>query len=397
MNPRILFVVSGAYGDLALAVSFVFGQDFSGETAIALRPKPYRLNRDSLPLQTYRFNSAKDIIRATIMWEARIVFLLSGYGLPVEGLTSPSELGRLVKDLRNRNCCVVTSDPFLGSASTVMESEVLDMLPPAEGWVTKLFFSHLARRFTRNLNRASNSLSDVIHLYPGPTDNIPNRSRVQRISFFNPELAKRDPAWEGSGERLKKTGSGRSTEKAWLFIIAPSDVSIQQRKWGVSGFANQLVHMLEQTREAERSPVLLGPSSLIRKVKSVLPTTFEPELMTFCSFTEFSRRLLDAEYTFFWNIFSCSAAFMRLARKLPVIYFNKGHVAQFSNLVYEDGVRCYFGGCEPRQIDHQDFSKAALDEVVSKQKPAVDALLEYWKGSPTPRQVIDRLLEGPAM
>jgi hypothetical protein len=396
MGPRILFVVSGAYGDLTQAVSFLFGQKFSSETAVALPPKLYRLNRSSLPIQTYRFSSAKDIIRATVEWKARIVFFLSGYGLPLERVMSPSEVRPFMEYLHKQNCRVVTSDPFLGSASKISVSDILGMLPLPDGIVSSFFFLHLARRITRKLHQASNSLRDVVHLYPAPTDEITNRDRVQRISFFNRELSRRNPAWESVDHRSKITASGKPTEKTWLFMLAPSDATIQERKWGATTFANQLAHIMEQTRAAGRRPVLLGPSWMIKKIKRLLPATTDPDLLTFCAFTEFTRWLLNAEYAFSWNIFSCSAAFMRLPRRLPVIYFDKGHVAQFSKLIYEDGVRCYFGGWEPSQIDQREFNKAVVDKVASEQGPALDALLEYWNRSPTPQQVIDRLLDGTA-
>ena len=396
MGNRILFVVSGAYGDLTQAVSFLFGQAFSGDTAVALPPKLYRLNHSSLPIQTYKFRSAKDIIRAAVEWKARIVFFLSGYGLPIERVMSPSEVRPFMEYLNEQNCRVVTSDPFLGSASKITVSDILGMLPQPDGIVSSFFFLHVARRIAKKLLQASDALENVVHLYPAPTDEITNRGRVQRISFFNRELSRRDPVWESVDHRSKFTASRRSAEKTWLFMLAPSDATLQERKWGAAIFANQLAHMIEHTRAAGKRPVLLGPSWVIKKIKRALPAETEPDLLTFCAFTEFSRLLLNAEYVFSWNIFSCSAAFMRLPRRLPVIYFDKGHVAEFSRLVYEDGVRCYFNGWEPSQIDPREFDNEIVAKVASEQGPALEALLAYWNRSPTPQQVIEQLLNDPA-
>ena len=81
----------------------------------------------------------------------------------------------------------------------------------------------------------------------------------------------------------------------------------------------------------------------------------------------------------------------RLICKRPVFFFDRGHVAQFNRKIYQDGIQCYFGGWEPTQVTPQDLDPAVLTELSASQGRAVDGLLEYWSGSPTPEQVIDHV------
>jgi hypothetical protein len=226
-----------------------------------------------------------------------------------------------------------------------------------------------------------------------PIDNLVNHGRLKRTCFFNPGLMRRDSEWDDPAGGDETQAHVNLSERTWLFVLSSDDVSVQQYQWGRAKFAHQMVHLLEQTRAARRRPVLVGPPSFIKNVRRALPSSLECELVQFCSYREFASRLVSAEYAFYWNALSCSAALVRLVRRLPVFFFARGHVAQISKEIYADGLRCYYGGWEPTQLERGELDPDVLAVLAADQRRAVDALLEYWGHAPTPRQLIDGLLQ----
>lgn len=391
LKPRLLFAVSGAYGDLALAVSFVHGQEFAERTTFLLPEGLYEANRAGLPVETRPYRSVEELLRAAREWRSDLVFLLSAYGFPVEGLCPPEGVGHFIEYLRKEGRRVVTTDPLLGAASTVTREEVLRMLPLPTNWLHEVVVMRRnAGRIARSFELTARILRDTIHLYPGPTDALENPAGVRRLSFFNPELTRRRREWEGPSGGQQPAPAG----DVWLFVVASNDVALQQRGKPAGSFAGEMLRLFEQTQEAGRRPVLVAPSWFIQELEGVLPDSVQVELRPFCSYREFSSWLLDAEYAFFWNTFSCSAVHGRLARRLPVFFFARGHVAQFSERIYEDGLRCYFGGWEPTQLDPGAIRSRELAILATRQRGDVEAVIGHWKASPTPAQVVEQVL-GP--
>ena len=387
--------MSGAYGDLALAVSFVYGQEFSTRAAFALPERLHDANRDGLPVQAYPYRSVEDILRAARTWDAAIVFLFSAYGFPIERLCAPLGVRHFVDFLqRDERRRVVTSDPFLGSASIITKAAVRQMLPAPRDWLHDLLVVRPnARRIARELDGVASALQGIVHLYPAPADFLENATGAPRISFFNPELPHQHPEWEDPSARHAASRDEPSSKGTWLFVLAPNDVALQQKKAGADGFVSDLLRMFQQTGDAGRRPVLIGPPPLLEQLAGNLPTSLAAELVGFCSYREFSTRLREAEYAFFWNVFSCSAVFGRLVRGLPVLFLDQGHVARFSKKIYEDGLRCYFQGWEPTQVKQGALDAHVLAELASEQARSVERVTAYWRQSPTPEQVIERILQ----
>jgi hypothetical protein len=392
MDPRLLLVVSGSHGDLSAAIAFVYGQEWAGNAAVALPDKLYHLNRGRLPVHVYRYASVEDIVQAAVTWEARVVIFLSAYGFPIERLTTPAGVQQLVRRLRDENCRVATTDPFLGSASAIVEDDVREMLPPVPGWLFRPLLGRLARRITRALKESHDVLRDVTHLYPMPVDGIIDRTRLRAVSFFNPEVTRRHRGWEDTTEKHTAPSARRPS---WLFVLGPNDVFIQQRKGGLRRFQKRLMAMFEQAAGAGRRPQLVAPELFMAKLARVLPAGSATQLVPFCSYPEFTTRLLDAEYAFYWNAFSCSAVLVRMVKKLPVFFFDQGHVARFSRRIYEDGVRGYYGGWQPSTLPSEHLDPAALVDLAAEQNRKVDELVAYWGRSPGPRDAINLLLSAP--
>lgn len=385
MGSRLLFVVSGAYGDLSLAVAFLVGQELSSNAALALPPRLYELNHQTLPIPVHRYASSDDILAAAS--GAAIVVFVSAYGLPIERVVSPDGLGLLIQRLRANGCRVATTDPFLGSASTVTAAQIRGMLPPGGSLLDRIVYRRGARRIVTSLNAASVALHDVVHLYPAPTEAIARVGGLRRMSFFNPRLVQDDPVWDAP-----PAGSSPGALPTWLFVLAPNDLAIQQRKWGHGDFLRRLGRMFQCAYEAGRRPVLIAPGSLLDELAADPGQPAAVDLVPFASYREFSARLRAAEYAFYWNLFSCSAYALRLARKRPVLYFDQGHVAQFGAVIYQDAVQCYFGGYQPTQRQHGELRAEELPELAREQRRAVDGLIAYWRQSLTPREVVDAML-----
>ena len=388
-DPKVLFVISGSYGDLSAAITFVYGQQWAGAAAVALPNSLYRLNHGHLTVQTYRYETVQDILSAARVWEARVVIFLSAYGFPIERLTSPSGVRDLVLRLRDQGRCVATTDPFLGSAPSIVAADIREMLPSGPGWLFKPLLGRVARRVARVLHETSEVLRDVTHLYPVPVDGIVDNAPIRSVSFFNPETTRRHREWEPPAGHGEAPGLAPPT---WLFVLAPSDLFIQQRRGGTRRFVGRLVNMFRQTHEAGRRPVIVGPPSLLKLLARPRARPSEAELVPFSSYPAFETRLLDAEYAFYWNAFSCSATLVRMVKKLPVFFFDQGHVARFSRRIFEDGVQGYFGGWQPSTLPEEHLEPAALEALAAAQTGKVEELIRYWSRSPDPRQAVDLLL-----
>src|SRR5688572_28527517 len=138
MDARILFVVSGSYGDLAQVMYFCEGQPFTSRTAVSLTRQLHEANHDSLPIRSYPYGSIDDILAAAADWEADIVVFLTAYGLAFEGLTTVEGLRAMVQRLREGGSHVVTTDPFLGLAPATRTMDVFRSVPSVTGWKMKL-------------------------------------------------------------------------------------------------------------------------------------------------------------------------------------------------------------------------------------------------------------------
>jgi hypothetical protein len=148
---------------------------------------------------------------------------------------------------------------------------------------------------------------------------------------------------------------------------------------------------LEQTSLAGRQPVLVAPPDLVSDL-SERPLG-NVELVPFCPFPQMIARLVDAEYAFYWNVFSCSML-VRLAMGRPVFFFDRGHMARAIEPMYEWGLRFHFGDWRPVALDtNQPLTAENLDEMARVQRAELDAIRRKWAKSPSPQDLVDRLMD----
>jgi hypothetical protein len=237
----------------------------------------------------------------------------------------------------------------------------------------------------RSFSRIARTFADVTHLYPVPTNGL-SVDNVRRISFFNPRIVTSDG----------RPGGGNAAgprEPSWLFILGASDLKCQLMLLsGSDNTASVVARLLEQTRREGRRPVLIAPPPFIDNLSRRLSAEVDAELLPFCSYAQFTSRLLDAEYAFYWNTLSCSIL-LRLSNGLPVFFFDQGHIARLLKPCYEAGVRCWYDGASPNIRDARERLDAGeLAGLVSEQQADMQAVRAYWRRSPAPGEVIDGLL-----
>lgn len=385
-EARTLFVLSKDYGELAMAMLFLHGQELATRAVLMLPEPVYGANKDSLPASTSLYATLQDILGVVDSHEPDLVFLFSGYLLSHDRLLSPPSLEVLVRRLRERGCGVVTSDPFVGLASHLTLSQLdsrmlVSRRPLPVRWIVRLGVHLLARH--RRIVRVP-ILEHVIHVYPTSTLARGSENGVRSASFFNPNIVL--PADESWGP------SDRGSAKNWLFVLSSTELEVQHQLLGTRAFTRVVAHLLHQALDAGRRPTLIGPPSIVEILRRGLPADRDLEVISFCSHVDFVARLLEAEYVFYWNVFTCSL-FQRLANERPVFFFDRGHVSRTIEPFYQVALSFHFGNWMPTYLDQRrQLDPRALAELAEQQKPAMRAVRERWQASPTPAQLVDELL-----
>ena len=95
------------------------------------------------------------------------------------------------------------------------------------------------------------------------------------------------------------------------------------------------------------------------------------------------------------NLFS-NSLLARLANRLPVAFFDRGHLAHAMPALLDLGLKIYFAGAElVLQDQWQELMLDALATHAARQDQALEAAIENLRRSPTPRELIDRLSAAP--
>jgi hypothetical protein len=380
---RSLFVISNDHGELALALFFLQGQAFAPRSSLLLPDRLYAINKEVLSIDTGHYSSVEDILEWVRIHEPELVFLFSGYLLTINRIFSHREVERLVQSLVDRGIGIVTSDPFLRLASKVTPWQIrVDV--PQRSWL-RFFPGRLERELSRDLVRVSHILQDVTHIYPGLSVGLTRAEQRRSVTFFNPTIA------EGSAARIpaSRARPAHGALKSWLFILAATDLRWQRRVWGEQRFTRMITRRIEQTLLAGRRPVLVVPPDLIKGLSK--EASRNAELVPFCPFPEMISRLIEAEYAFYWNVFSCSML-VRLARGQPVFFFDRGHMARVIRPIYDWGLRFHFGNWSPVFLDaNEPLTPERLAKLALTQQGGFEAIRRKWQMLPSPQDVVDRL------
>src|SRR5450432_2231657 len=114
-SPKLLVIVTAAFGELFMANYFVSGSAFP--VVFALCDAHFGLNYAGLPGRTHRYGDLADLLSIVEEESPQVVCMFSGYLLVHDHLLDQEGLDRFLEELLRRGIKVVTSDPFLGMAS----------------------------------------------------------------------------------------------------------------------------------------------------------------------------------------------------------------------------------------------------------------------------------------
>ena len=351
--PRLLFVLDNDFGELTTVKFFVLGQELAGRSTLLLPERLYVHNGDAIPGRTEQYGSVDDVLEVVDRQQPDIVFLCSGYLFWAHLAFMPDDLVRLIDQLRERGCRIVTADPFMGMLSKqdprtlirfegskehAKELAAVAHLPQAVEEVTRSKRA-LDEQAWAVLRQSEQILRDTYHLYPSYCDVAEDdmaETDARNIAFFNDRLLL--PARPGGTATPEAAGPPH-----WLFILATADCDIQVAAEGDAGFVDIVASKLVETRAAGRRPILIGPRAFIDELIQRMPTAEGIDILSYCPFTQFLSLLLSAGQVFYWNVVSHSLL-IRLYNQLPIVLFDRGHLIRTAPAIYDRIVGWYYQG-----------------------------------------------------
>lgn len=373
-TAKLMFVLSNDYGELSNALYLVRGGSF--ETVLLMPDRLYALNKDGLPVPTRRYNALSEVIAAVEEEKPDIIFLFSGYLYTINNIFSLEALQLLVRELRARNCRIVTSDPFLGLMARIDDGTFNDR-HPAKPWLSHLFSQVFA------------VLQDVPHLH---LVDIGTRANVASVSFFNPNLVLTGPGQSDRAEGLcRQLGIG-APEHVWLFVLSSEDYGHQASVHGRAQFDELLIGRLWQAVLAGRQPVLIAPQPCIASLRNrgALPET--AILLPFCRHDHFTSLLAAAEHAFYWNIFS-NSVLVRIVNYRPLFFFDRGHMVYAINPLFALGMKYYYAASElPFLAPEQALVPEELSRLALRQEQTLEPARTHFRRSPAPQEMVKRIL-----
>lgn len=356
-SGRLLFVISGDYGELSNALYLLAGQPFVGQSTIALPQSLYAANAATLPCTAVQYNNVDDLIQLVENERPAVAFLLSGYLFSFSSPVTVEDLDRLVGTLRRHGARIVTSDPFLGAMGR------------AE---TAAYLARLHEPFPRSYD----VLKDVVHFYPAPCSRL--ACSVTAISTFN-------------AQPNETVNHPDITEPFWLFVLSKIEYAAQVNKYGAEVFAADVSRRLADASRLGRQPVLIAPAPLVDAVRECSEAPADAVLHAFCRHDLFTWLAVRAEQAFYWNLFSNSIV-VRFGNSRPPFFFDIGHIGQVPWL-YELAVENYFLGWRPVCLDHRrELTPELLNLWSSLFKQEVTRVRDHFRSSPPPSATIAALL-----
>jgi len=373
MTPRrVLMIVSDDYGELSNAVCLALGSRFS--TQLLLTEKLLALNPDVLPAPAQAYCDVGDVIRVAQDSRPDAAFLLSGYLYAAHGVLRPEDTQTLVAELGALGIVVATSDPFLGMMSD-MRNLPLDA-------------QKQQRTLLAALGAAGQTLQDVWHLYPvAPDGQRPRR----RAAFFNPRMLVSDGDRTTMRNGLALHLPLDLDRPRWLFALAAEDYAVQLQLMG-ERFHELLVERLEDAHRQQRQPVLIAPEACAEALRARVERFPSVLLLSFCNHGTFLGLLLEAEHAFYWNVFANSVP-SRLSNRLPVCFFDTGHMARTLPQLLNTGLSTYYPGARLPLLDlAMPLVDAALAELARSEIDSLALAHARLCAGATPDALLERIL-----
>ena len=393
-KPRLLFILDNDFGELTTVMYLLLGQENSDHFMVLLPDRLYQANREAFPQRTFCYHSIEELQQTVDAFSPDIVFLCSGYLYSMHDICSNEALGAFVDWLVERDCKVVTADPFLGVLSQQPVSSLISIdVPDADDLdLPAHVFQHLERvkkeqdeQIIEQLAAAERVLRDHLHLYPAhvsPGSAGANAINQREIAFFNPNLLYKASLEPEEG-----------TKPHWIFILSSTDLDAQLMFEAVRGFSKIVARLLKQAIAFGRRPIFVGPDKFICDLQREMRGQEGAELLSFCSFTRLTSLLLTAEYAFYWNSVS-HTILLRSFNGLPVILFDRGHLVRNVEAIYERVVQWYYQGFKPIYMDHyQPLTLENLDAATVDFRRTAGQMGRDFQRAPDPESLVQRILD----
>lgn len=381
-KSQLLFILADDFGELTTAMYFLQGQKISQHSTLAVSGKLMAAcNKLGLPVLQY--NSYDELIDIIDTVEPDITLLFSGCLLPINSpirnLINTKPLSKLVKHLHLKKCTILNFDPLSGVSSR-SETVLKYRFPFAKGpfkflsVIVSLMIEHL-------LKKSYDILRNTTYLYVTPADDFIKSQGIHSTSFFN-----------SSALVNNKSQPSDADNPYWLFIIADTDYQVQCAKHGAKTFINIVKDKLEQTIKQGRKAIFIGPKKLVHSLQQQLTDLNKIELLKFCPFDQYKTLLLQAEYTFYWNVLSVSSLF-RLLNHSASFFFDQGHVALSMPDIYQRQIDMYYHGFAPKLLNQNEPLKLSQLQGLAQSNQSVSKnILQYHQTSPSPDQLVEHIM-----
>lgn len=406
---KLLFLVSRDFGEVTNAIYLALEPEF--DSCLLVPPSLYAIHREDLPVPIQPYESMPEIMAAVERMRPDVVFLFSGYLFANNGIFSNEEMAELIQALRQRGCRVVTSDPFFG-----LLAQMDDSFP---------YETEAERERNRQLLRAHAVLERLPHVY----DVDPRGLVASPTLVYANRAMVRPPAYVPCAPAIKRALGLDPARPRWLFVLASEDYG-RLTKGDGTPFHDLLTQQLFETLNQGRQPVLIAPltCNLAVAYRSLTETqlmgyvlqrsqegqevdlakvpwatlardVYEAAdglvLIPYCRHDWFMSLILDAEYVFYWNMFSNSLV-PRVVNRLPFFFSDPGHIARASPLLLDRVAQCYYVEGVPPCLDFsQPLDAGQLARRAAEQGPALRAMADNLLRAPRPAEVVRQFLDMP--
>jgi hypothetical protein len=373
-KTKLMFILSSDFGELATAMYFIGGYAF--QTVFLMPDRLFDLHKDCVPGPVYHYRTMEQVTAAVEKENPDIVFLFSGYLFAVNNIFNMQTVKTFVQEMVAANRLVITSDPFLGIMSVIDDTTFNKRHP-------------LRLQFAEHFSMVSRIFENVMHLYLIDAHDF---AKTPHASFFNPHILL-DRGHRSEQMLPAEAAVGMDPQKPrWLFILSTEDYSWQITRHGKEEFGEMLIRMLHRTVAANRQPVLIAHQEAFEDLQIARQSADDLVFKPHCRYDHFMSLLFDAEYVFYWNIFSNSIP-ARVLNHLPVFFFEPGHMAHAIPALYETGIKHYYQGAKLDYLDQGRMPSAdELVQLASRQGSVLYGAINRFMQSPTPDQLVAKLL-----
>jgi hypothetical protein len=401
---RPLFLVSRDFGELTRAIYFALEPEF--DSCVLLRPSLHAIHGDDLPVPVQVYESVADVLVAVERLRPDVVFLFSGYLFAHDTIFSYDDLEQFIQVLHGCGCPVLTSDPFFGwlrEVTASMEGQPErdwgdGPRPPLESLTPEELEQEQKQYFMRDFGRADAILQFIPHVYD--LNPPPGFVGASSVIYSNQAMVMPPGPVPGFAEVQRALGLDPARPR-WVFVLSGEEyhwLSEGSRPAAVDArvhrnrlhelLADQMYEALDQGRQ----PVLLAPQECTVQIALRSTPADGIVLLPVCRHSWFVSLVLEAEYAFYWNMFSNSLK-LRIVNRLPYFLADLGHIGRSCPLLFERTARCYYVAGVPPYLDFsQPLDARALAREAAAQEPRLRAMADNLLQSPRPAEAVRQFL-----